>query len=74
MYIGGGSITLYNATVALNSSGVFQSGGSVNLYNSLFADNGYSGSGTGPTGADYSKLRRLPPSPTTACSRARPSA
>ena len=63
VYIAGGSISLYNATVALNSSGtpvgdgVFQVGGSVNVYNSLFANNGYTGSGTGPTGADYYRFR-----------------
>ena len=59
MYIWGGVITLYNVTVALNSSGVavgdgvFQVGGSLTSYNSLFANNGYAGSDAGPTGADY---------------------
>jgi hypothetical protein len=53
MFVVDGNITLYNTTVAYNSSGVVQDGGNANLYNSLFADNGYSGSGAGPTGADY---------------------
>ena len=59
VFIAGGTISLYNVTVALNSSGaadsggVFQTGGSLKAYNSLFADNGYGGSGAGPTGADY---------------------
>ena len=59
LYIAGGNISLYNATVALNTSGnplgegVYQFGGSVNGYNTLVAENGYSGSTYGPTGADY---------------------
>ncbi len=58
MYIGGGSVTLYNATIAYNSQGVYQTGGVLNAYNTLDADNGYYASGTGssqygPTGADY---------------------
>ncbi len=54
MYIGGGSVTLYNATVAYNNTGggVFQFGGSLTAFNSLFADNGYTGS-SGAAGADY---------------------
>ena len=52
-----GSVTLYNVTVAYNSSGVFQDGGTLTGYNALAADNGYSASGTsslGSTGADFS--------------------
>ena len=43
MYVAQGSVNLYNATIALNQSGVYQVGGIVNAYNSLFADNGYTG-------------------------------
>jgi hypothetical protein len=57
LYIGGGSLTLYNVTVALNQSGVYQVGGVVKGYNSLFGDNGYTGS-SGPSGADYSNTSR----------------
>ncbi len=59
VYLGGGAMTLYNVTVALNSSGTdvgdgfFEVGGDLTAYNSLFANNGYSGAGTGPTGADF---------------------
>jgi hypothetical protein len=56
MYVSAGSITLYNATIAYNSSGVYQNAGTVNAYNSLFADNGYYASTTGVlgnAGSDY---------------------
>ena len=43
MFVGGGSVTLYNLTLAYNQTGVLQAGGTVNAYNSLFADNGYTG-------------------------------
>jgi hypothetical protein len=40
-WISGGSVTMYNATLALNSGvGILQTGGSVTLYNSLLSGNG----------------------------------
>ena len=53
MFIDGGSITLYNVTVALNSSGVFQIGGTVNAYNPCSPTTDTPAPASVPTGADY---------------------
>ena len=40
MYVSGGAVTLYNATVALNrAGGVARAGGAVTAYNTIFAEN-----------------------------------
>ena len=63
LYVSGGSVSLYNATVAYNDQdGVYQLHGTVDAYNSLFAENGYGGSAGhsgsgGQNGQDYEDAR-----------------
>ncbi len=56
MFIGTAStVTFFNVTVALNSTGVYQVGGNATMYNSIFADNGYTWP-LGFVGADYENV------------------
>jgi len=61
LYVSGGTVNLFNSTIALNTqksgsgtgAGVFQSAGTVTAKSTLFGDNGYTGA-NGAMGADYS--------------------